>query len=49
MRDARLIAPAVPLALLTACGNNNDTLLTGFSGFVIIVLIIWALAHFLRK
>ena len=37
----------IPAALLflSACGNddngNGDTLFTGFSGFVILVLIVW--------
>jgi hypothetical protein len=29
--------------------ENNDTLLTGFSGFVILCLVIWAVVHFARK
>jgi len=49
MHNARLVTPALPLALLAACGDNNDTIFTGLSGFVILVLIVWAVLHFLRK
>jgi hypothetical protein len=49
MRAARLAAPSVPLALLAACGDGNNTIFTGFSGVVIFVLIVWAVLHFVRK
>jgi hypothetical protein len=47
----------IPAALLfmTACGNddngngNEDTLFTGFSGVVILVLIVWFLVRRSRK
>lgn len=28
---------------------ENDTLLTGLSGLIILILVIWLLIHFLRK
>ena len=45
----------IPAALLflSACGNddggNEDTLFTGFSGVVILVLIVWFFARRTRK
>lgn len=43
----------IPLLMLfAACGDgegNDDTLLTGFSGFVILIIVIWAIVHFAKK
>jgi hypothetical protein len=40
-------------ALMTACGNddggNGDTLFTGFSGVIILVLVVWFFARRSRK
>lgn len=37
------------LLLLGACGDRNDSILTGFSGVVIFVLLIWAFFHYTRR
>lgn len=42
------------MMLMTACGEDDGNggspdLLTGLSGFVILVLIIWAVVHFAKK
>jgi hypothetical protein len=39
------------LLLLSSCGDdgNNDTVLTGFSGVIILGLVAWIVVHFLRK
>ena len=45
----------IPAALLfmTACGNddggNEDTLFTGFSGVVILVLVVWFVTRKMRN
>ena len=48
----KMLAPGV-LLLLAACGNdesgNEDTLLTGFSGVVILAIIIWLVVRMARK
>ena len=44
-------APGV-LLFLAACGNENgneDTLLTGFSGVVILAIVIWLVVRMARK
>lgn len=46
MRD---VWPVGLLAMLAACGDNNDTILTGFSGVLIFGLIVWLVVHFLKK
>lgn len=47
-----LVVPGV-LMLLAACGNedggNEDTLLTGFSGLVILAVVIWLVVRMARK
>jgi hypothetical protein len=40
---------AALFGLLAACGNNNDTIWTGFSGVVILVIAILVIRHFVRK
>lgn len=41
------------LTLMTACGDNGngegDTLLTGLSGLVILVLVVWLVARAVKK
>jgi len=41
------------LLFMTACGNddngNEDTLFTGFSGVIILVLVVWFFARRSRK
>lgn len=53
---AQLYALAGALALfLAACededgtGGNDDTLLTGLSGLVILIIVIWLIARAVRK
>lgn len=47
------LTPAL-LLLLAACGDDGggdgggDSLLTGFSGLVILILVIWLIVHLLR-
>lgn len=48
---ARAWVWAVGLALLGACGEDgegNDTLLTGLSGLVILIIVVWLIIHALR-
>ena len=33
----------------TACGDNNDTIFTGFSGVVLIIIAILVIRHFMKK
>jgi hypothetical protein len=50
MRDIWPVWPVGLLAMLAACGdNNNDTIWTGFSGVLIFGLVAWLVIHFLRK
>lgn len=47
------LAPAL-LLLLAACGDedgegNGDTLLTGFSGLVILIIVVWLLLRAFRS
>lgn len=44
----KLAPAAAPMLFLVACGDNNDTVLTGFSGVLIFGLIAWLAVHFLR-
>lgn len=48
----KILAPGV-LLLLAACGNdetgNEDTLLTGFSGVVILAVVIWLVVRMARN
>lgn len=37
------------LGMLTACGDNNDTLWTGLSGVILFGIIAVIVLHFLRK
>lgn len=46
MRDIR---PVALLAVLAACGNNNDTIWTGLSGVILFGIIAMIVLHFLRK
>jgi hypothetical protein len=44
----------LPMLLMAACGNDNnggnkDTIFTGFSGVVILVLVVWFVARRARK
>lgn len=45
--------PTVMLALMTACGDdgegNDDTLLTGFSGVVILAIVIFIIMRSVKK
>lgn len=47
-----VVAPSA-LLLLAACGNdengNQDTLLTGFSGLVILAIVIWLVVRMARN
>ena len=49
----KLAVPGVLLLLLAACGNdengNEDTLLTGFSGLVILAIVIWLVVRMARN
>lgn len=29
--------------------ENNDTLLTGFSGLLILILVVWIVVHYVKK
>jgi len=51
---ARLyVALAAVMGMLAACGDdengNEDTLLTGFSGLVILIIVIWVIARVIKK
>lgn len=35
--------------MMNILAENNDTLLTGFSGLIILILVIWLVIHFARK
>lgn len=54
-RGPTLVAALMPeaLALMTACGENGnggeDTLLTGLSGLVILVLVVWLVVRAVKK
>lgn len=44
--------PGLMLLLLSACGDNDgndDTLLTGFSGVVILIIVVWLIWRALSK
>ncbi len=52
MLDRVKVPAAGALLLLAACGNEengNDTLLTGFSGVVILALVIWIVVRMARN
>lgn len=53
MLDRMNVLLGAVLLALPACGNgdngNQDTLLTGFSGLVIAVIVIWLLVRAIRK
>lgn len=49
----KILIPGL-LLLLAACGNdenggNEDTLLTGFSGVVILAIVIWIVVRMAKK
>jgi hypothetical protein len=37
------------MELVLLLAENNDTLLTGFSGVVILVLVVWLVMRFMKK
>lgn len=44
------LPPAMaPMLFLAACGDNNDTILTGFSGVLIFGLIVWVIFRYVSK
>lgn len=45
----RYVPPVTAMVLLAGCGNNNDTLWTGFSGVILFGIIAMIVLHFLRK
>lgn len=46
-------ALAAALVFLTACGEdangNGDTLLTGLSGFIIFVIVVWLIVRWMSR
>lgn len=50
--SVKVLTPSL-LLLLAACGNdengNEDTLFTGFSGVVILALVIWMVMRMVKK